>query len=130
MVKVLKNDLFQLLLSGPEECHDKTIPSTMVKPEEMCDLQPATDCRIVTNLVPHLVRQEICETVPKEFCHMKLDQPKLVTKPVRIKWCTFAYGAYGAYPASGNLPEGSEPAGNLSDLTRGNSNETVDEADI
>ena len=81
--------------SGPEECHDKTIPSTMVKPEEMCDLQPATDCQIVTNLVPHLIRQPICEDVPKEFCHMKLDSPKLVTKPVTMRWCTFPQNYYG-----------------------------------
>jgi len=82
-------------IPGPEECHDKTIPSTMVKPEEMCDLQPATDCQIVTNLVPHLIRQPICEDVPKEFCHMKLDSPKLVTKPVTMRWCTFPQNYYG-----------------------------------
>ena len=64
----------------------------MVKPEEMCDLQPTTECQIVTNLVPHLIRQPICEDVPKEFCHMKLDSPKLVTKPVTMKWCTFPNG--------------------------------------
>ena len=81
-----------MLFSGPEECHDKTIPSTMVKPEEMCDMQPTTECQIVTNLVPHLIRQPICEDVPKEFCHMKLDSPKLVRKPVTMKWCTFPNG--------------------------------------
>ena len=91
-VKVFMSNFFQWLVSGPEECHDKTIPSTMVKPEEMCDLQPATDCQIVTNLVPHLIRHPICEDVPKEFCHMKLDSPKLVTKPVTMKWRTFPNG--------------------------------------
>jgi len=88
-------------IPGPEECHDKTIPSTMVKPEEMCDLQPATDCQIVTNLVPHLIRQPICEEVPKEFCHMKLDSPKLVTKPVTMKWCTFPNGSKKAVRSAG-----------------------------
>ena len=45
------------MVEGPEECHDKTLSSTIVKPEEACDLQPSTHCRLVTNLVPHLGRK-------------------------------------------------------------------------
>ena len=61
----------------------------MMKPEEVCDLQPTTDCQIVTSLIPHLHQREICETVSKEFCHTKLDSPKMVKKPITMKWCTF-----------------------------------------
>ena len=64
----------------------------MMKPEEICDLQPTTDCNIVTSLVPHLRQREICEYVPKEFCHTKLDSPKMVRKPITMKWCTFPTG--------------------------------------
>ena len=64
----------------------------MMKPEEICDLQPTTDCQIVTSLIPHLRQREICEYVPKEFCHTKLDSPKMVKKPVTMKWCTYPKG--------------------------------------
>jgi len=91
-------------VEGPEECREKTIPSTMVQPEESCDLQPATDCQIVTNLVPHLNRREICEEVPKEFCHMKLDNPRIVQKPVTMKWCTFPNGTQTGQPEPAQQP--------------------------
>ena len=71
---------------------DKSIYSTIMKPEEFCDLQPHTECHIATTLVPHLHPRKICETVPKEFCHTKLDSPKMVTKPVKMKWCTYPNG--------------------------------------
>merc|ERR1712121_487593 len=80
------------MIPGPEECHDKTIVSTIVKPGEICDLQPTTECQVVTNLIPHLIQKPICEDVPKEFCHAKLDSPKLVKKPITMKWCTFPDG--------------------------------------
>jgi len=80
------------MVEGPEVCHDKTIYSTIMKPEETCDLQPTTDCQIVTNLIPHLIPRKVCETVPKEFCHTKLDKPKMVKKPVTMKWCTYVNG--------------------------------------
>ncbi len=60
----------------------------MQKAEEVCDLQPQTHCRLVTNLVPHLESQTVCKEVPKEICHLKLDHPKMVRKPVKLKWCT------------------------------------------
>ena len=74
---------------GPEECLNKTVESTLMKPEEVCDLQPTTDCQVVTNLIPHLEQKQICEDVPKEFCHTKFDSPKMVKKPIKTKWCTF-----------------------------------------
>merc|ERR1711982_321399 len=77
------------MVEGPEVCHDKNIYSTMMKPEEFCDLQPTTDCQVVTHLIPHLKQREICEPVPKEFCHIKLDSPKPVRKPVKKLWCTY-----------------------------------------
>ncbi len=42
---------------GEKECHEKTLESTVKKPEEICDLQPSKQCRLVTNLVPHLEPQ-------------------------------------------------------------------------
>ena len=74
------------MVPGKEECHDKTITSTVVKPEEVCDLQPSTQCRLVTNLVPHLVPQQICKDIPKEVCHLKLDNPSIVKKPVTLRY--------------------------------------------
>lgn len=78
------------MVPGEQECHEKTISSTVVKPEEVCDLQPSTQCRLVTNLVPHLVPQQVCKDIPKEVCHLKLDNPKIVRKPVTLRWCTKA----------------------------------------
>ncbi|TRY69460.1 hypothetical protein TCAL_04088 [Tigriopus californicus] len=72
---------------GDEVCHDKVIESTTQKPEEICDLQPSSHCRLVTNLVPHLESQQVCKDIPKEVCHLKLDNPKMVKKPVTLKWC-------------------------------------------
>ena len=76
------------MVPGEEECHDKTISSTVVRPEEVCDLQPSTQCRLITNLVPHLVPRQVCKDIPKEVCHLKLDEPKVVKKPVTLRWCT------------------------------------------
>ena len=73
------------MVAGPKECHDKTISSTVVKPEEVCDLQPSTQCRLVTNLVPHLVPQQVCKDIPKEVCHLKLDDPRIIKKPVTLR---------------------------------------------
>lgn len=73
---------------GEEVCHDKNLESTVQKAEEVCDLQPQTHCRLVTNLVPHLESQTVCKEVPKEICHLKLDHPKMVRKPIKLKWCT------------------------------------------
>merc|ERR1712198_490768 len=78
---------------------NKTIYSTMMRPEEFCDLQPTTDCEIVTNLVPHLNQREICEDVPKEFCHTKMDSPKMVRKPITMLWCTFPNATDTAAPS-------------------------------
>jgi len=125
------NELFFL---GKEVCHDKNLESTVQKPEEVCDLQPSSHCRLVTNLVPHLESQTVCKDIPKEICHLKLDHPKMVKKPVKLKWCTRApqeeqnkYPAYpqpvhGGYSAQappapaartyGYRPAGEEPAAN------------------
>lgn len=76
------------VVEGPEECHDKVLTSTIVKPEEVCDLQPSTHCRLVTNLVPHLESQTVCKEIPKEVCHLRLANPHFVKKPVTLRWCT------------------------------------------
>ncbi len=81
---------FCKMVEGPEECHDKTLSSTIVKPVEACDLQPSTHCRLVTNLVPHLEAQTVCKEIPKEVCHLRLANPRFVKKPVTLRWCTKA----------------------------------------
>jgi hypothetical protein len=34
------------MVPGEEKCVDKTIQSTIVRPEEICDLQPSKQCRL------------------------------------------------------------------------------------
>ena len=88
----------------------------MMKPEEFCDLQPTTDCQVVTNLIPHLHQREICETVPKEFCHTKMDSPKLVRKPVKMLWCTFPNGeGHFENPRSKQIEEATKPTEGMTD---------------
>jgi len=76
------------MVPGEEQCADKTIQSTVVRPEEICDLQPSKQCRLVTNLVPHLEAKTVCKDIPKEVCHLKLDNPHFVKKPITMRWCT------------------------------------------
>ena len=59
----------------------------MDKPEETCDLNPQSVCRLQTKLVPKLEPVEECEYQPKEFCQMKFSAPKRIPKPLKIKWC-------------------------------------------
>ena len=90
---------------GPESCRDKMMVSTIQKPEEHCELQPQRHCRLITKLVPHLTTKEVgvvvflgpplnlpcpqvCNTVPKEICMLKLINPHPVKKPIQLKWCT------------------------------------------
>jgi hypothetical protein len=47
------------MIPGPEECHEKTMVSTIEKPSEICDLQPQRHCRLITRLVPHLMQVSI-----------------------------------------------------------------------
>ena len=121
-----------MIFQGPEACRDKMMVSTIQKPEEHCELQPQRHCRLITKLVPHLTTKEVCfnticiyiisnlqvcNTVPKEICMLKLINPHPVKKPIQLKWCTKkkpevpSYGApspdsYGSPrpPPSGYLP--------------------------
>ena len=76
------------MLQGPEDCRDKTMVSTIQKPEEHCELQPQRHCRLITKLVPHLTTKEVCKAIPKEICVLKLVNPHPVKKPIQLKWCT------------------------------------------
>ena len=76
------------MVSGPQECSQKNIVSTVQKPTELCDLQPQQHCRLITKLTPHLISKEVCRKVPKEVCHLALSPPKTVRKPITLKWCT------------------------------------------
>lgn len=73
---------------GEPECREIVLESTVKKPEEVCDLQPTKQCHQVTNLVPHLEQQVVCKDIPKEVCHLRLDNPQVVQRPVTLKWCT------------------------------------------
>lgn len=76
------------MVQGPEDCRDKTMVSTIQKPEEHCELQPQRHCRLITKLVPHLTTKEVCKGIPKEICVLKLVNPHPVKKPIQLKWCT------------------------------------------
>ena len=65
-----------ITFSGNQDCQEVTIQSTQVAPKEMCDLQPTSDCHMETNMVPFLVSVQNCADVPKEFCHMRMGEPK------------------------------------------------------
>ena len=96
---------------GRQECHEKVVASLLDVPEEVCDLNPVKTCRFATKLVPHLttkevgvvvfigpplnlgslldlLRPQVCNTVPKEICMLKLINPHPVKKPIQLKWCT------------------------------------------
>ena len=93
---------------GAPECREIVLHSTVKKPEEVCDLQPTKQCHQVTNLVPHLEQQVVCKEIPKEVCHLRLDNPKVVQRPVTLKWCTKPEeGSYGATqpPSSYGAPQ-------------------------
>lgn len=76
------------LFQGPEDCRDKTMVSTIQKPMEHCELQPQRHCSLITKLVPHLTTREVCKSIPKEICVLKLVNPHPVKKPITLKWCT------------------------------------------
>jgi len=76
------------MVKGAEDCRDKTMVSTIQKPEEHCELQPQRHCRLITKLVPHLTTKEVCKAIPKEICVMQLVNPHPVKKPIQLKWCT------------------------------------------
>ncbi len=72
---------------GEEECHDKTITSLVDVPEETCDLNPQTTCRLQTKLVPSLAPKHECTIIPQEVCNMKFSPPELIEKPLLSRWC-------------------------------------------
>ena len=96
---------------GAPECREIVLESTVKKPEEVCDLQPTKQCHQVTNLVPHLEEQVVCKDIPKEVCHLRLDNPRVVQRPVTLRWCTkpeagAAGDSYGApSPSSYGAPQ-------------------------
>jgi len=94
------------MVPGEPQCHDLVVHSSMYQPHEVCDLQPAVDCHVVTDMVPHLHQVEECSLVPKEFCHLKLDNPQEVTKNVTKKWC-ITIAQYRGWQAG--LTNGSSP---------------------
>jgi len=72
---------------GPEECHNKEISALVDIPEEVCDLNPQTTCRLTTKLVPRLKPKHECTTIPQEVCNLKFSSPRIEKKPLRSEWC-------------------------------------------
>jgi len=100
------------MVQGPENCRDKTMISTIQKPEEHCELQPQRHCRLVTKLVPHLTTKEVCKAIPKEICVLKLVNPHPVKKPIQLKWCTKKKPSVPQYQPSQPTYGGPKPATN------------------
>ena len=74
--EILRCKIKIITFSGNQDCQEVTIQSTQVAPKEICDLQPTSDCHMETNMVPFLVSVQNCADVPKEFCHMRMGEPK------------------------------------------------------
>ena len=72
---------------GPEECHDKTITTTIDIPEEVCDLNPQKTCRFQTKLAPKLSPSHECTIIPQEICNLRFSSPQQIEKPLKTKWC-------------------------------------------
>ena len=72
---------------GPEECHDKTITTTIDIPEEICDLNPQKTCRFQTKLAPKLSPSHECTIIPQEICNLRFSSPQQIEKPLKTKWC-------------------------------------------
>ena len=68
-------------------CRNETKTLVVEHPVETCDMEPITECRHVTKLVPQLVPRQECSEVPKEICSRSRTNPKKVKKPVIKKWC-------------------------------------------
>jgi len=107
--KICAPDYCQMI-PGNQDCQEVTIQSTQVAPKEICDLQPTSDCHMETNLVPSLAQVQNCAEVPKEFCHMRMGEPKRVKKYVNMRWCWrgpeptgWPVGQDGLSPTSANI---------------------------
>ena len=74
------------MIPGEEECYETEMQSTVMKPDEHCDLQPTPHCRKVSSIVPHLVPKTKCEEIPAEVCHTHLGEPKKVNKLVTLRY--------------------------------------------
>merc|ERR1719219_924207 len=72
---------------GKEECFDKIETVVQEVPEEQCTLEPQTECKQVTKLVPLLKPAEECVDIPKEVCVRNRVNPRRVQKPIIKKWC-------------------------------------------
>ena len=64
----------------------KVTTSIIKIPKEICDLSPVKSCSLSTKLVPSLAPVRKCSRVPRHYCH-KTYVPRLVKKPIIIKWC-------------------------------------------
>ena len=64
----------------------KVTTSIIKMPKEICDLSPVKSCSLSTKLVPSLAPVRKCSRVPRHYCH-KTYVPRLVKKPIIIKWC-------------------------------------------
>ncbi len=75
------------VVQGPEECHKVNVAAITDVPEETCDLNPRTMCRLETRLVPRLEPVEDCRYRPRQVCHMDFDAPRKEKRPLKVKLC-------------------------------------------
>jgi hypothetical protein len=68
LLKIVFHRKSKLLISGEEECHNKTIQSLIDVPEEHCDLFPQKTCQGANKLVPYLVSEPTCDETLREVC--------------------------------------------------------------
>ena len=74
-------------VSGPEECHNKTIATVTDVPEESCDLVPQKTCKGVYRLVPYLHPIQECKDIPRQVCSFGFKPAVAGEKPITTKWC-------------------------------------------
>ena len=75
------------LQKGEDECKDEIVSSEEEIPNEVCDISPQKNCHPQTKLVPKLVPQRKCVTVPRETCSLSFSNPVPGKKTLLTKWC-------------------------------------------
>ena len=72
---------------GVDECHEKTVTTSVEVPEEVCNINPLKTCREATKLVPKLEPTQECTVVPREKCQLKFSKPNSSQSFLVTKWC-------------------------------------------
>jgi len=76
-----------VLVEGEEQCQEFLVENTLDVPDEICSLEPSSECRNVTTSIPQLIPEEVCRDVPKELCQTVFLNPKTVKVIDLVKYC-------------------------------------------